>query len=93
MSGSSDLYQDDGRRPYASIKFVTSHDGFTLRDLVSYQRKHNAANGEGNRDGTDDNRSWNCGVEGETTDEAVNALRRRHIRNLMATVLLSTGCR
>ncbi|MDQ6873732.1 MAG: glycogen debranching protein GlgX [Actinomycetota bacterium] len=91
LSGSSDLFQDDGRRPYASINFVTAHDGFTMRDLVSYQHKHNEANGEGNRDGTDDNRSWNCGVEGEAADAGVNALRRRQIRNLMATLLLSTG--
>ena len=68
FTGSSDLYQSDGRRPFASINFVTAHDGFTLRDLVSYERKHNEANLEGNRDGTDDNRSWNCGVEGPTDD-------------------------
>jgi len=91
LSGSSDLYQDDGRRPYASINFVTAHDGFTLRDLVSYDRKHNEANGEDNTDGTDDNRSWNCGVEGETADPAVLDLRRRQARNLLATLLLSTG--
>ena len=69
LSGSSDLYADDGRSPYASVNFVTAHDGFTLRDLVSYNRKHNEANGEHNRDGTDNNRSWNCGVEGETDDD------------------------
>ncbi|HEV2088556.1 MAG TPA: glycogen debranching protein GlgX [Cryptosporangiaceae bacterium] len=91
LSGSSDLYQDDGRRPFASINFVTAHDGFTLRDLVTYEHKHNEANGEGNRDGTDDNRSWNCGVEGETTDVGVNVLRARQIRNVLATLLLSTG--
>ena len=91
LSGSSDLYQDDGRRPYASINFVTAHDGFTLRDLVTYERKHNEANGEDNRDGTGDNRSWNCGVEGETDDEKINLLRRRQIRNFLATLLLSTG--
>ncbi len=91
LSGSSDLYQDDGRRPFASINFVTAHDGFTLRDLVSYERKHNEDNGENNRDGTDDNRSWNCGVEGETANPGVNRLRRRQIRNLLATLLLSTG--
>jgi isoamylase len=91
LSGSSDLYQEDGRRPYASINFVTAHDGFTLHDLVSYERKHNEANGEGNRDGTDDNRSWNCGVEGPTSDPAVLLLRRRQQRNLMATLLLSAG--
>ncbi|MCP9986357.1 MULTISPECIES: glycogen debranching protein GlgX [Streptomyces] len=91
LSGSSDLYAWGGRRPYASVNFVTAHDGFTLRDLVSYGHKHNEANGEDNRDGTDDNRSWNCGAEGETGDEAVNALRRRQIRNLLTTLLLSTG--
>lgn len=91
LSGSSDLYAWGGRRPYASINFVTAHDGFTLRDLVSYEHKHNEANGEGNRDGTNDNRSWNCGAEGETEDEAINALRRRQVRNLLTTLLLSTG--
>ncbi|MBQ1096462.1 glycogen debranching protein GlgX [Streptomyces sp. b94] len=91
LSGSSDLYAWGGRRPYASVNFVTAHDGFTLRDLVSYERKHNEANGEGNRDGTDDNRSWNCGTEGETDDEHVRALRRRQLRNLLTTLLLSTG--
>ncbi|MFJ2160261.1 glycogen debranching protein GlgX [Streptomyces sp. NPDC087856] len=91
LSGSSDLYAWGGRRPYASVNFITAHDGFTLRDLVSYERKHNEANGEGNRDGTDDNRSWNCGVEGETDDERVKALRRRQLRNLLTTLLLSTG--
>nr|WP_307847286.1 glycogen debranching protein GlgX [Streptomyces sp. F63] len=91
LSGSSDLYAWGGRRPYASVNFVTAHDGFTLRDLVSYERKHNEANGEDNRDGTDDNRSWNCGTEGETGDPAVTALRRRQLRNLMTTLLLSTG--
>ncbi|WP_436840129.1 glycogen debranching protein GlgX [Streptomyces abikoensis] len=91
LSGSSDLYAWGGRRPYASVNFVTAHDGFTLRDLVSYERKHNEANGEGNRDGTNDNRSWNCGVEGETADARVTALRRRQARNLLTTLLLSTG--
>ncbi|MFI8520456.1 glycogen debranching protein GlgX [Streptomyces sp. NPDC085481] len=91
LSGSSDLYAWGGRRPYASVNFVTAHDGFTLRDLVTYERKHNEANGEGNRDGTHDNRSWNCGAEGETDDPEVNALRRRQLRNLMTTLLLSTG--
>ncbi|MFC7895255.1 glycogen debranching protein GlgX [Streptomyces sp. NPDC057381] len=91
LSGSSDLYAWGGRRPYASVNFVTAHDGFTLRDLVSYERKHNEANGEGNRDGTDDNRSWNCGAEGETDDARVRALRRRQLRNLLTTLLLSTG--
>ncbi len=91
ITGSSDLYQHDGRRPYASINFVTAHDGFTLRDLVSYNDKHNEANGEGNRDGADDNRSWNCGVEGDTDDPAVLELRRRQQRNFLATLLLSQG--
>ncbi len=91
LSGSSDLYQDNGRRPYASINFVTAHDGFPLRDLTTYEAKHNEANGEGNRDGDDHSRSWNCGVEGETDDPDINALRRRQARNLMATLLLSTG--
>ncbi|MFJ2092309.1 glycogen debranching protein GlgX [Streptomyces sp. NPDC087901] len=91
LTGSSDLYAWGGRRPYASVNFVTAHDGFTLRDLVSYEQKHNEANGEGNRDGTSDNRSWNCGAEGESDDDGVNALRRRQLRNLLATLLLSTG--
>jgi glycogen operon protein len=91
LSGSSDLYQDDGRAPNASINFVTAHDGFTLRDLVSYNHKHNAANGEHNRDGTDQNDSWNCGVEGPSDDPAIVALRRRQVRNLLATLLLSQG--
>ena len=91
LSGSSDLYREDGRRPYASINFVTAHDGFTLHDLVTYERKHNEANGEANHDGADDNRSWNCGVEGETSDGAVRALRARQVRNLLTTLLLSTG--
>ncbi|QQQ75344.1 glycogen debranching protein GlgX [Saccharothrix sp. 6-C] len=91
LSGSSDLYADDLRRPWQSINFVTAHDGFTLRDLVSYNDKHNLANGEDNRDGTNDNRSWNCGVEGETDDAEVLALRARQARNLFATLMLSTG--
>jgi glycogen operon protein len=91
LSGSSDLYQDDGRRPYASINFVTAHDGFTLRDLTSYESKHNEANGEDNKDGTDDNRSWNCGVEGPTDDESIESLRLRQAKNMLATLLLSTG--
>ncbi|MFE0603849.1 glycogen debranching protein GlgX [Streptomyces sp. NPDC058892] len=91
LSGSSDLYAWGGRRPYASVNFVTAHDGFTLRDLVSYERKHNDANGEGGRDGTHDNRSWNGGVEGETDDARIGALRRRQLRNLLTTLLLSTG--
>src|SRR5207248_11357758 len=91
FTGSSDLYQSDGRTPSASINFVTAHDGFTLHDLVSYNQKHNEANGEGNRDGTDDNRSWNHGVEGETDDPQINAVRARQQRNLVATLLLSQG--
>jgi glycogen operon protein len=91
ITGSSDLYERSGRRPYASINFVTAHDGFTLRDLVSYNSKHNEANGEDNRDGTDNNRSWNCGVEGPTDDPAINALRAQQCRNLLATLLLSQG--
>jgi isoamylase len=91
ITGSSDLYQHDGRRPYASINFVTAHDGFTLNDLVSYNDKHNEANGEDNHDGTDDNRSWNCGVEGPTDDEEVERLRLQQRRNLLATLLLSQG--
>ena len=91
LSGSSDLYQDDGRRPYASINFVTAHDGFTLRDLTTYEHKRNEANGEHGHDGESHNRSWNCGVEGETDDPAVNALRVRQAKNLLATLLLSTG--
>jgi glycogen operon protein len=91
LTGSSDLYQSDGRRPYASINFVTCHDGFTLNDLVSYNDKHNEANGEGNRDGTEDNRSWNCGVEGPTDDLEVRHLRERQKRNFLASLLLSAG--
>ncbi|MFB7285820.1 glycogen debranching protein GlgX [Actinacidiphila glaucinigra] len=91
LTGSSDLYQDDGRRPLASINFVTCHDGFTLRDLVSYNDKHNEANGENNRDGESHNRSWNCGAEGESEDEEVLALRERQMRNFIATLMLSQG--
>jgi isoamylase len=91
LSGSSDLYGDDGRRPYASINFVTAHDGFTLADLVAFNEKHNEANLEDNRDGTDDNRSWNCGEEGPTDDPEICALRARQQRNLLATLLLSQG--
>jgi len=91
LSGSSDLYQGGGRRPYSSLNFVTAHDGFTLRDLVSYDRKHNETNGESGRDGESHNRSWNCGVEGDTADPGVNALRRRQMRNLLSTLLLSAG--
>jgi glycogen operon protein len=91
ITGSSDLYEDDGRRPHASINFITAHDGFTLRDLVSYNEKHNEANGEDNRDGEDHNRSWNCGVEGATDDPEVNALRARQQRNLLTSLFLSQG--
>ena len=91
FTGSSDLYEDDGRRPHASVNFITAHDGFTLRDLVSYNDKHNEANGEDNRDGEDHNRSWNCGAEGPTDDVEVNALRSRQQRNLLTTQLLSQG--
>ena len=91
LTGSSDLYQGGSRYPTASVNFVTAHDGFTLRDLVSYNSKHNEANGEDNQDGTDDNRSWNCGVEGETDDPEVLALRARQQRNFLATLFLSQG--
>jgi glycogen operon protein len=91
LTGSSDLYEMGGRRPHASVNFVTAHDGFTLADLVSYGTKHNLANGEDNRDGTDDNASWNCGVEGPTTEPAIVALRERQMRNFLATLFLSQG--
>ncbi len=91
ITGSSDLYARSGRRPYASVNFVTAHDGFTLQDLVSYNSKHNEANGEDNRDGTDNNRSWNCGVEGPSEDPETNALRARQKRNFLATLFLSQG--
>jgi len=91
FTGSSDLYLDDGRSPHASINFITAHDGFPMRDLVSYNEKHNEANGEDNRDGESHNRSWNCGVEGPTDDPAILALRARQQRNMMATLLLSQG--
>ncbi len=91
FTGSSDLYQSDGRRPTASINFITAHDGFTLADLVSYEQKHNDANLEDSQDGTDDNRSWNCGVEGPTDDPEVRALRARQQRNQLVTLLLSQG--
>jgi isoamylase len=91
LTGSSDLYQHDGRRPSASINFVTAHDGFTLHDLVSYNEKHNCANGEENRDGTNDNHSWNMGEEGPTCDAVINELRDRQKRNLLATLLMSQG--
>ena len=89
--GSSDLYQVNGRRPVASVNFITAHDGFTMNDLVSYNEKHNEANGEGNRDGESNNRSWNCGVEGPTTIKDVNELRQQQMRNMFATLLLSQG--
>jgi glycogen operon protein len=91
LTGSADLYQADGRRPAASVNLVTSHDGFTLADLVTYDRKHNEANGDDDRDGEWDNRSWNCGVEGPTSDPAVNKLRRRQQRNFLTTLFLSQG--
>jgi glycogen operon protein len=91
ITGSPDLYEVAGRRPQASINFVTAHDGFTLHDLVTYSHKHNEANGEHNRDGSDDNQAWNCGVEGETDDPAVNELRERQKRNLLTTLILSQG--
>ncbi|QNF34749.1 glycogen debranching protein GlgX [Adhaeribacter swui] len=91
LTGSSDLYLDDYRRPTASINFITAHDGFTLNDLVSYNEKHNMANGENNNDGEDHNRSWNCGVEGPTDDEWVNTLRNRQKRNFLTTLFLSQG--
>jgi glycogen operon protein len=91
IAGSSDLYLWDRRPPSAGVSFVTCHDGFTLNDLVSYERKHNESNGEGNRDGSDENLSWNCGVEGETEDPAVEALRERQIRNFAVLLLLSQG--
>jgi glycogen operon protein len=91
FTGSSDLYEHDGRKPFASINFITAHDGFTLRDLVTYNDKHNEANLEGNQDGDNHNRSWNHGVEGETDDPAVNALRERQMRNFLTTLFLSQG--
>jgi isoamylase len=91
FTGSSDLYGGSRRRPTASVNLITVHDGFTLRDLVSYNGKHNEAHGESNRDGTNDNRSWNCGAEGPTGDAGVLALRARQSRALLATLLLSFG--
>jgi isoamylase len=91
LAGSSDLYEHSGRKPYASINFLTAHDGFTLQDLVSYDKKHNDANGEENRDGADNNDSWNCGAEGPTEDKAIVALRERQKRNLFATLMFSQG--
>lgn len=91
MSGSSDLYAVNQRKPYHSINFVNAHDGFSLADLVSYNMKHNDANGESNRDGSNDNLSWNCGAEGPTSDEEVLALRKRQQRNFMMTLMLALG--
>ncbi|HEY8240360.1 MAG TPA: isoamylase, partial [Kiritimatiellia bacterium] len=91
LCGSADLYDKDAQTPHKSINFVTCHDGFTLNDLVSYERKHNDANGEGNRDGADDNLSWNCGVEGPTDDPAIEAIRRRQVKNFLVVNMLSLG--
>jgi isoamylase len=91
LTGSADIFAQQGRRPFASVNFITAHDGFTMRDLVTYSHKHNDANLEGNRDGTDDNRSDNNGVDGETADPEINELRRRQIRNMLTTLILSTG--
>jgi isoamylase len=91
LTGSSDLYQQDSRRPVASVNFVTCHDGFSLTDLVAYNEKHNKANGEDSRDGSEDNRSWNCGAEGPTEDPDILVLRERQKRNFLATLLLSQG--
>jgi glycogen operon protein len=91
LCGSADLYETSGRAPWHSVNFITCHDGFTLWDLVSYEHKHNEANGEENRDGTNDNHSWNCGVEGPTRDPKILAIRRRQVRNLMTTLMLSQG--
>jgi isoamylase len=91
FTGSADLYASTGRRPFASVNFITAHDGFTLKDLVSYNEKHNEANGEENRDGEAHNRSWNCGAEGPTNDDKINALRAKQQRNFLTTLLLSQG--
>ncbi|MEO7127666.1 MAG: hypothetical protein ABI040_02185 [Rhodoferax sp.] len=91
LTGSQDLYGWSGKGPTASVNFVTAHDGFTLQDLVSYNEKHNEANGEENRDGQNDNLSWNCGVEGPSDDPAITKLRERQKRNMLATLLLSQG--
>jgi glycogen debranching enzyme GlgX len=91
LTGSSDLYQQDSRRPVASVNFVTCHDGFSLTDLVAYNEKHDKANGEDSRDGSEDNRSWNCGAEGPTEDPGILVLRERQKRNFLATLLLSQG--
>ena len=91
LTGSSDLYEHTGRRPHASINFITAHDGFTIRDLVSYNEKHNDANGEDNRDGESHNRSWNCGAEGDTDEPEILQLRRQQQRNYLTTLMLSQG--
>ena len=91
VCGSGEVFNHRGRKPWASVNFITAHDGFTLNDIVTYNEKHNEANGEDNQDGSSDNRSWNCGVEGPTDDEEINAPRSRQIRNLLATLLLSQG--
>jgi glycogen operon protein len=91
LTGSGDCFNHRGRKPWASVNFITAHDGFTLNDLVSYNDKHNEANGEDNRDGSNDNRSWNCGVEGPTDDPDVNALRLRQLKNLLATSAAGAG--
>ena len=91
LAGSADIYQSSGHLPVNSVNFITAHDGFTLNDLVSYDSKHNHANGEGNRDGVDDNMSWNCGWEGETSDAGIEALRERQIRNFLTLQMVSQG--
>ena len=91
LTASGEIFNRLGRRPWCSINFVTAHDGFTLNDVVSYDEKHNEANGENNQDGSNDNRSWNCGVEGPTEDASINLLRERQVRNMLATLLLSQG--
>ena len=91
LCGSADIFDRHGRKPYASVNFITAHDGFTLHDLVTYSERHNEANGENNQDGSSDNRSWNCGAEGPTDDPGINALRERQMRNMLATLLLSQG--
>ncbi len=91
LCASADVFNYEGRRPWASINFVTAHDGFTLNDLVTYNDRHNEANGEDNKDGTSNNRSWNCGAEGPTDDPEINKLRERQIRNMLATLCLSQG--
>src|SRR4029077_858655 len=91
ISGSSDLYEWNGRRPHGSVNFITCHDGFPLSDLVAYDQKHNEANGEENRDGANDNDSWNCGAEGPTDDPGINRLRRQQIKNALAMLMISQG--